>query len=121
MILQISSKQISLGMRGDDVIRFQQALRALGRSISPTERGVLGADTEAVVKALQPGLSRPATGVVDAATVRGINLLLAKLATGEHVARGTVRNANDDPFSNRFVEIFSYGLTCEPAIGNPPQ
>ena len=72
MTLQISSK-LSFGMRDDDVTRVRQAMRALGRSVPPGEKGVLGAGTVAVLKALQAELSLPTTRIVEATTDKVIN------------------------------------------------
>lgn len=117
MILQISAKQISLGMRGDDVARVQQALRSLGRVVPAGEKGVMGAGTVALVKALQEELGLPGTGVVDATTVRLINGKLAKRATDPQVVRGFVLDADGSPFARGFVQLFSQGPVGEQVIG----
>jgi len=117
MTLIISASQLSLGSQGDDVARVQQAIQKLGRSVSIAEAGVLGAGTVAVVKALQADFGLPATGIVDAATVKAINARLAALATDPRVIRGSVLDANGNPFANGFVEIFSQGPAGEQAIG----
>ena len=105
MTLQISATQLSFGTQGDDVARVQQALQALGREVPPSERGVLGAGTVAVLKALQADLSLPATGIVDALTVKAINVRLAKLATDPRVVRGSVLGTN--PSATDSVRLFS--------------
>ena len=71
MILEISAVQLSFGTQGDDVARVHQAIQALGRDIPIAERAkcALGAETVAVLKALQAELGLPATGIVDVATV----------------------------------------------------
>src|SRR5215210_2309211 len=119
MILQISTSQLSFGTQGDDVARVHQALQTLGRSVpvAETANRVLGAGTVAVLKALQADLGMPATGVVDAATVRVINAKLSELDTDPRVVRGSVRDANGNPFTDGFVQIFSQGPTGEQAIG----
>lgn len=122
MILHISSGQLSLGMQGPDVARIQQAMQVLGRTVPAAERAkrVLGVGSVAVLKALQADLGLPATGVVDAATVKAINVKLAKSATDARVVRGSVRDANRNPFINGFVEVFGVGPSGEQAIGKSP-
>src|SRR5215212_1465511 len=119
MILRISTSQLSFGTQGDDVARVHQAIQALGRSVPVPERAnrVLGAGTVAVLKALQAELGVPATGLVDAATVRTINVKLSELDTDPRVVRGAVRDANGKPFTNGLVQIFSQSPTGEQAIG----
>lgn len=117
MILQISTSQLSLGMRGDDVARVQQAMQALGRIVPAAERGVLGAGTVAVLKALQAELSLPATGVVDAATLKAINDKLAKQGTDPRVVRGVVRDASGNPVKGLSVSAFSQGPAGEAPAG----
>ena len=55
MTLNISKSCLSLGMRGDDVVRVQQALQILGRDVPRAEMAnrVMGAGTVALLKALQ--------------------------------------------------------------------
>src|SRR5262245_8808622 len=100
MILQISANQLPQGTQGDDVARVHQAIRTLGRSVpvAETTGRVLGPGTVAVLKALQVDLGVPATGIVDAATVRVINTKLAALDTNARIVRGIVREANAKPF-----------------------
>ena len=119
MTLEISASQLSFGTQGDDVARVHQALQTLGRSVpvAETANRVMGAGTVAVLKALQADLGVPATGVVDAATVRAINVKLAELDTDPRVVRGSVRDANGKPFTDGFVQIFSQGPAGEQAIG----
>jgi Tc toxin complex TcA C-terminal TcB-binding domain/ABC toxin N-terminal region/Neuraminidase-like domain/Putative peptidoglycan binding domain len=100
MKLQIASNRLSLGMRGDDVGRVQKALLALGRAVPVGEGGVFGASMTAVVSALQGELGLPATGVVDAATVKAINVRLAALPTDVRVVRGVVLGADGSPFAS---------------------
>src|SRR5215210_4529526 len=113
MILQISTSQLSFGTQGDDVARVHRAMQALGRSVPVAETAsrVLGSGTVAVLKALQADLGVPATGVVDAATVRTINAKLSALDTDTRVVRGSVRDANGNPFTNGFVQVFGQGLS----------
>jgi hypothetical protein len=122
MRLEISARQLSLGAQGDDVARVHRAIQALGRSIpiSEAETRVLGPGTAAVVKALQQELNLPTAGMVDAATVRAINVLLEKLATDVRIVRGLVRDANQNPFSSGFVQIFAQGLREERVLGRSP-
>ncbi len=122
MRLQISSGQLSLGMRGDDVAQIQQALQALGREVSAAERRsrVFGPETAAVVKALQAELSVPASGVIDAATVRGINARLGALDTEARVVRGVVRDADDMPFAAGFVQVYRQTPAGDQVAGKSP-
>jgi peptidoglycan hydrolase-like protein with peptidoglycan-binding domain len=115
MTLQISATQLSFGTQGDDVARVQQALQALGRDLPLAERGVMGAGTVAVLKALQADFGLPATGIVDTVTVKAINVRLAKLATDPRIVRGSVLGAN--PSSTDSVRLFSQGPNGEQAIG----
>jgi hypothetical protein len=122
MLLDISASQLSLGTNGDDVTRVHRALQSLGRVVPGTETTarVLGLGTVAVVKALQQELDLPTTGIVDAATVKAINVLLAKLATDSRVVRGSVRDANGNPFTAGFVQIFGQGPNGEQVLGKSP-
>ncbi len=99
MILQISASQLSFGTQGDDVARVHQAMQALGRSVPVAETAsrVLGAGTVAVLKGLQTELELPASGIVDAATVRAINDRLAHLDSEARVVRCLVQEANGSP------------------------
>ena len=119
MNLQISVSQLSFGTKGDDVARVHQALLALGRDIPATElkSRALGNGTIAVVKAFQTEAGLPASGVVDAATVRAINAKLAASATGLRVVRGSVFDANRIPFTKGFVQLFRQGVAGEIVIG----
>jgi hypothetical protein len=120
MTLKISVSQLSLGMQGDDVVQLQQALRSLGRFVSARESRVMGPETVAVLKGLQAELGLPATGIVDAATVKAINAKLDQLSTERRVVRGSVLDANGKAFTNAFVEIFSQGPNGEQVIGKSP-
>jgi peptidoglycan hydrolase-like protein with peptidoglycan-binding domain len=122
MTLEIAASEVSLGMQGDDVARIHHALQALGRSVPVSEIAsrVLGPGTAAVVRALQQELNLPATGMVDAATVRAINVLLDRVATAPRVVRGTVRDANGSPVSTGLVQLFSPSLSGESVIGKSP-
>lgn len=121
MNLQISTSQLSFGTQGDDVARVHQALQALGRIVPAAEvNRVIGDGTVAVLKALQTEFGLPASGIVDAAMVRAINVKLANLATGQRVVRGSVRDANGDPFTGGFAQIFSQGSNGESTIGKSP-
>jgi peptidoglycan hydrolase-like protein with peptidoglycan-binding domain len=108
MKLEISATQLSFGLHSDDVARGQQALQALGRDIPDDEAGkrVLGPGTAAVLKALQTDLNVPATGVVDAATVRAINAALANLATEGRTVRGRVSDADANPAQGLSVQLY---------------
>lgn len=122
MILHISSGQLSLGMQGPDVARIQQAMQVLGRTVPAAEsaKRVLGVGSVAVLKALQADLSIPATGSVDPATVKAINVKLAKLATDSRAVRGSVHDTNRNPFTHGFVEVFVISPAGEQAIGKSP-
>jgi Tc toxin complex TcA C-terminal TcB-binding domain/Neuraminidase-like domain/Salmonella virulence plasmid 28.1kDa A protein/Putative peptidoglycan binding domain len=122
MILEISVSQLSLGAKGDDVVRVHRAFEALGRTLPAVETKdhVLGVGTVAVLKALQQELNLPPTGIVDAATVRTINALLAKLTTDPRIVRGSVRDANGKPFTGGFVQIFAQSLGGEHVLGKSP-
>ena len=119
MPIQIPTTQLSFGTRGDDVAQVQRALQTLGKSVPPAEAAdrVLGNGTVALLKALQADLALPATGIVDAATIKAINAKLASLKTDPRVIRGVVRDIQGNPFSNGFVQIFSQGPNGEQAIG----
>ncbi len=119
MTLDISVSQLSLGAKSDDVTRVHRALQSLGRDIPRVETTgqVLGVGTVAVVKALQQELNLPVTGIVDAATVRAINVLLAKRTTDLRVVRGSVRDADGKPFTGGFVQIFGQGPRGEQVLG----
>ncbi|MGH8526538.1 MAG: peptidoglycan-binding domain-containing protein, partial [Gammaproteobacteria bacterium] len=121
MKLEISASQLSFGMRGPDVARVHQA-QALGHSVpvSETKTSVLGAGTVAVLKALQAELGLPGSGIVDAATVRAINVLLDKLVTDPRVVRGSVRDADGNPFTNGFVQVFGQSPSGEQVLGRSP-
>src|SRR4051812_14723900 len=112
MTLAISAAQLSFGLHSDDVARVQQALEALGRDVPADEAAahVLGAGTAAVLKALQTDLGIPASGVVDAATVRVINAALAKLGTDPRVVRGMVRDGDGNPAKGMSVQLYLEGL-----------
>jgi hypothetical protein len=124
MILKISSSSLLFGMQNDDVARVHRALQALGRiknvPVTETRDRVLGAGTVAVLKALQADLGLPASGIVDAATVKAINVELAKLATNQRVVRGSVRAADGDPVTAGFVQIVSQSSNGEVTIGKSP-
>lgn len=119
MILQISKSPLSLGMRGDDIARVQQALHTLGRDVPRGEREnrVLGAGTVALLKALQADFRLSPTGVVDLETVKAINLKLASRETDQRVVRGSVRDANGQPTAKGVVQIFSQEAERERTIG----
>jgi len=119
MILQISASQLSYGMQGADVARLHQALEALGRNVpaSEVENRVFGDVTVAVVKALQTDLKIASTGIVDAATVAGINARLAAQNKASRVVRGFVLDANVKPFTGGLVQLYNEGPTGEQAIG----
>src|SRR5215212_332467 len=119
MTLEISASQLSFGTQGDDVARVHQALGALGRSVpvAETANRVMGPGTVAILTALQADLGVPATGVVDAATVRVINVKFSELDTDPRVVRGSVRDANGKPFTDGLVRIFSQRATDEQVIG----
>ncbi len=122
MKLEIFVSRLSLGAQGDDVARVHQALQALGRSVPPAEvrNRVLGPGTQAVVEALQAELDVTATGVVDEATVRAINVRLDHLDTDQRVVRGQVYDANGDAFTSGFVQLFSPGANGEQVVGKSP-
>lgn len=122
MKLEISASQLSFGTQGDDVARVHQAMQALGRSVPASEAKtrMLGPGTAAVVKALQQELNLPVTGIVDAATVRAINVLLDKRTTDSRVVRGLVRNADGNPFGSGFVQIFGQSPAGEQVVGKSP-
>ncbi|MGA9768044.1 MAG: neuraminidase-like domain-containing protein [Blastocatellia bacterium] len=119
MILQISSDKLSFGTQGDDVARVHQALLALGRDVPGDEitNRVFGVATTAVVKALQTDFGAPSTGVVDAATVRAINGMLANLNSAGRVVRGFVYDANAKPFNHGLVQLYIQGFDGERGIG----
>jgi peptidoglycan hydrolase-like protein with peptidoglycan-binding domain len=116
-LLEVSAASLSLGMRGDDVRRVQQAVRALGRELPPGEDGTLGAGSVAVLKALQADFGLPPSGAVDAATVGAINARLARLATDPRVVRGSVRGADGTPLTEGFVQVFAQVARGEQAVG----
>jgi hypothetical protein len=109
MALEVADT-VSFGAQGDDIARVQQALRALGRGIplSESEAHILGPGTSALVRALQQELDLTPTGTVDGATLRAINVLREKLATDTRMVRGPVRDANSNPLSNGFVQVFHW-------------
>ena len=115
MVLEIASPQLSLGAQGDDVARVHRALVALGRNVPRAEivNRVLGPGTVALVRVLQQELNIPATGTIDAATVRLINVLLGKINTDARIVRGAVRDSTGNPFSGGFVQIFGQGPAGE--------
>jgi hypothetical protein len=119
MKLEISAPQLSFGLHSDDVARVQQAIEALGRDIPADEadRRVFGPGTTAVLKALQTDLSVPATGVVDAATVRVINAALANLATEGRTVRGRVSDADGNPANGLSVQLYLEVAADERVIG----
>jgi len=123
MILEISAPQLSHGTQGDDVVRVHRALQALSRSVPVPETAnrVLGTGTVTVIRALQAELGLLATGIVDATTVRVINVKLSILVPEQRVVRGLIRDANDDPFTTGFVQIFGQGTDGEQAIGKSPK
>ncbi|MGE0211630.1 MAG: neuraminidase-like domain-containing protein [Parvibaculaceae bacterium] len=120
MTLRISSAQLVVGMQGDDVVRLQGALKALGRDIPVTERGILGPGTSAVLKGLQAELGLTASGAVDAATVRAINARLAQSETEKRFVRGMVRDAEGRPFAKGFVQLYTSASGREQTIGKSP-
>ncbi len=101
MTIRIAVKTLSQGTQGPDVAQVHRALTALGRSVPPDEREsrVYGPRTVEAIRALQADLDRPATGVVDDATVRVINASLAKRNAQERAVRGSVRLATGAPAS----------------------
>ncbi len=122
MILRLSTSPLSFATRGDDVAQLQRALQSLGRDVPADERNdrVMGPGTVAVVKALQADLGVPATGVVDAVAVRAINERLAKFATDPRVVRGTVVDANGNPYADGFVQAFALAPAGEQVVGKSP-
>jgi peptidoglycan hydrolase-like protein with peptidoglycan-binding domain len=107
-------------MRGDDVAKVQLALQTFGRDVPRAERAnrVMGASTVALLKALQTDLGLPTTGIVDPETVRAINVNLASLVTDQRVVRGSVRDANSNPFTDGSVETFNKGGTGSSPSGD---
>lgn len=71
------------------------------------------------MKALQQDLGAPVSGGVNAATVREINAKLALFATDRRVVRGSVLDADGNPFANGFLQIFK--APAGQAIGKLPQ
>jgi len=71
---------ISKGTKGASVERIQRALAALGSDVGRPD-GSFGPKTEAAIKAAQKKAGLPETGIVDAATLRAIDLRLAPQPT----------------------------------------
>ncbi|MGF7163611.1 peptidoglycan hydrolase-like protein with peptidoglycan-binding domain [Rhodoligotrophos appendicifer] len=122
MIRQLTSGPLSLGMGGDAVAQLHRAASALGRTIPGDERSahIMGAGTVAVIRALQTDLGLPSSGIVDDATVRAINSKLSTWALDKRVVLGTVRDANDKPFTKGFVELYAQISGREQAVGKSP-
>jgi hypothetical protein len=118
MELEIST-QVSLGVQGPDVALVQAALEALGRNLPAAEADtqVLGPGTAAVLKAVQADLGVPATGVVDAATVRVINAALGARPTAPRTVRGQVRTADGRPAAGLSVSLYLQGPNGETVAG----
>ena len=121
MRLEISA-QVSLGVQGPDVARIHEALVELGRNVPAADAGtrIFGAGTVAVLRAIQTDLGVPATGVVDAATVRIINAALAARPTAPRTVRGQVRTADGRPAAGLFVFLYLQDPDGETGAGQSP-
>lgn len=109
MALRISVESLSQGSQGADVAEVHRALAELGRSIPAVEREnrVYGAGTAAVIRAVQEVAGAgTGTGLVDPATVRVINGLLASVDTRLRTVRGTVRDVEGRPSGDGIVQVF---------------
>ena len=121
MNLEIST-QVSLGVQGPDVARIHEALEELGRNVPAAEADtqVFGAGTVAVLKAIQTDLGIPATGVVNAATVRTVNAVLAARPTAPRTVRGQVRTADGRPAAGLTVFLYLQDPNGETMSGQSP-
>lgn len=117
--LETPTRQLSFGMRDDDVARVQQAIKALGRQVpaDEAEDQRLGPGTLSLVKGIQTELGLPDTGIVDAATVSAINDKLSKLETDPRIIRGFV---SGNGVSGGLVQIFMQVPNGEEVIGKSP-
>jgi hypothetical protein len=122
MKIELSTDRLSLGAQSDDAARVHLALQALGREIPVAEAKsrVFGPGSVAVVRALQQEMNLPASGMIDDATVRIINVLLEKRTTAPRVVRGSVRDADGRAFDKGFVQIFGQSLQGEAMLGKSP-
>jgi hypothetical protein len=107
MTSEIPARELSSGKGGNDVARVHRTMQLLGRSVPAAEVSdrVMGAGTVAVTNALQAEFDLSATGVIDTATVRSINVRLANLTADQRVVRGRVRDTIGKPFSHGFMQI----------------
>ena len=122
MKLEISASRLSFGLQSDDVARVQKAMEALGRDIPADEadRRIFGPSTTAVLKALQSDLDVPATGAVDAATVRAINAALAALENDPRTIRGNVSDSDGNPAKGLSIQLYLQDAIGEKVIGKSP-
>lgn len=82
--LSTITDNLKKGMKGDDVKKAQEALKALGHDLSKHGvDGIFGAETEAAVKAFQELNGLEITGIIDEATLAALDKAITKTSAFE--------------------------------------
>jgi hypothetical protein len=109
--MKLQGRNLSTGLRGDDVKLLHSELLQLGFLIPREELtgGLFGRETAAEVKRFQVSHRLSATGIVDAITAVAINRDFDALS----LVQGQVRNDDDQPFTGGTVRAFDKRLRRE--------
>ncbi len=124
--MNLSGRNLSFGMRGDDVALLQSELSALGYIVSGDELGSrsFGSDTRAAVLAFQGKSGVARTGVVDPETARLINdrydALSPTAPPSSFTVKGRVFDAAGNPLPGVLVLAYDRDLRNEEALGPGP-
>ena len=102
--MQLQGRDLTTGLRGDDVKLLHSELMQLGFLIPREEvtGGLFGRETAAEVKRFQVSHRLPETGIVDAITATAINRDFDALS----LVQGQVRNDDGQPFTDGLVQAF---------------
>ncbi len=120
--MKLQGRELRAGLQGDDVNDLQDELVLLGFSIAQDVRAARLFDDKATlgaVKQFQESHGLPATGVVDATTAELIRVEVGKrrVATGQFLVRGQVRDAADRPVPGILVRVFDKDMRTEEFLG----
>ena len=113
--MQLQGRNLTTGLRGDDVKLLHSELKQLGFLI-PSEEvtgGLFGEGTASEVKRFQTSHQLRPTGVVDATTATAINRDFDSLS----LVQGQVRNGDGEPFTAGIVQAFDKDLRIEQPLG----
>jgi peptidoglycan hydrolase-like protein with peptidoglycan-binding domain len=119
MKMELMGRDLSPGLRGDDVRRLQTELNQLGFLIPVTETaaGFFGQATLDAVERFQKNHGLPVTGVVDRVVAERINRVLGEAPTKRAIVRGVVRLETGAPAPEVVVRAFHQDLREEVMLG----